>query len=114
MEIVFKDPDLHQMIENQSDSKLVRRYGPNVAKMVNQRIAEILACYHLAMLKEVHPGLHPLKHKRRGQFAVDLGPAFRLVFEPATITTSKRPDGTFIWERVDRIRILEIIDYHDE
>ena len=112
MEIVFKEPSLQELIMD--ERKLVHKYGPQVAKVVLQRVAEILACFHLLMLKEVHPGLHPLKRERKGQFAMDLGPAFRLIFEPANQPLPRRPDGTVIWDRIDRVRIIEIVDYHDE
>jgi proteic killer suppression protein len=112
MEVIFKDPHIEELIRDQR--MLVQKYGAFVAKQVQQRVAEILACYHLLMLKELPNGLHPLKRKRKGQFAVDLGHAYRLVFEPANQPISRRPDGTIIWERVNMIRILEIVDYHDE
>ena len=112
MEIVFKDLDLKELIMD--ERKLVHKFGPQVAKAVRQRVAEILACLHLAMLKELPCGLHPLKHKRKGQFAVDLGPAYRLVFEPANQPLPRRPDGMVIWDRITIVRILEIVDYHDE
>jgi len=112
MEILFKDPSMQELIMD--ERKLVHKYGPQVAKQVIQRVAEILACFHLLMLKELPNGLHPLRHNRKGQFAVDLGPAFRLVFEPANQPLPRRPDGMVFWERITIIRILEIIDYHNE
>jgi plasmid maintenance system killer protein len=112
MEIYFKDPVLQEFILDKS--KLTQKYGPNVAKATWQRVAEILACVHLEMLHQIPCGLHPLKRKRKGQFAVDLGPAFRLVFEPAQFPLPRRPDGAIIWEKVTEIRLLEIVDYHDE
>lgn len=112
MEIIFINPELKALIMD--ERKLTKKYGSQVAKAVYQRVPEILACLHLEMLKELPCGLHPLKHKRKGQFAVDLGPAFRLVFEPAQYPLPRRPDGTIIWNKVTVVRITEIVDYHDE
>jgi proteic killer suppression protein len=112
MEIIFQDKKMQELIMDKS--KLVQKYGPQVAKQIHQRVAEILACDHLAILKQIPNGLHPLKLGRKGQFAVDLGPAYRLIFEPAKNPLPRRPDGTIVWERVDIVRILEITDYHDE
>lgn len=112
MEVLFKNDKLKELIMDQR--KLAIEYGPQVAKQVWQRMAEIGACYHLLMLKELPNGLHPLKHSRKGQFAVDVGSAFRLVFEPANKPLPRRSDGMVIWERITIVRILEIVDYHDE
>jgi plasmid maintenance system killer protein len=111
MEIEFKRPLNEGFILDKS--KLTQKYGPNVAKAVWQRLAEIGACDHLKMLKKLHCGLHPLKKERKGQFAMDLGPAFRMVFEPTTCPLPRRRDGTIVWERVTSVRILEIVDYHN-
>jgi proteic killer suppression protein len=112
MLVVFKDDTLRDIIMD--ERKLIHKFGPQVAKQVLQRMAEILACYNLEMLKELPNGLHPLKGQRKGQFALDLGPAYRLVFEPANNPLPRRPDGMVIWKKIDVVRILEIIDYHNE
>jgi plasmid maintenance system killer protein len=112
MDIEYKSPLSEAYILDKS--KLTQKYGPNIAKAVWQRVAEIAACDHLEMLKKIPCGLHPLKRDRKGQFAVDLGHAFRLVFTPVHNPLPRRPDGTIIWIKVTAIRIIEIIDYHDE
>ncbi len=112
MEVIFKDPKIKELILN--ESKLVQKYGPQVAKQVYQRMAEILASLHFLMLKELPNGLHPLKRERKGQFALDLGPAYRLIIEPANNPLPRRPDGMVIFERITVIRIIEITDYHNE
>ncbi len=112
MEIIFEDPRLRDLIMDMR--KLVQKYGPQVAKQIQTRVAEILASRNMLILSQLPNGLHPLKHARKGQFALDLGPACRLIFEPANTPLPRRPDGTIVWERVDTVRIIEITDYHNE
>jgi toxin HigB-1 len=112
MEILFENPKLRELIMDMR--KLVQKYGPQVAKQVQQRVAEMLASRNMLILSRLPNGLHPLKKPRKGQFAVDLGPAWRLVFKPANNPLPRRPDGAVIWERIDKIEILEITDYHNE
>ena len=55
---------------------------------------------------------HELTGNRKGTFAVDLTPPFRLVFEPADYTVPKKEDGGIDLEKVTSIRILTVEDYH--
>jgi len=85
LEIYFKEPELKDWILEYSvrkKGKLVREFGPKVAQRVNQRIADILACLNLTMLKDLHKDFEELKFKRKGQYSLRVGGGYRLIFEP--------------------------------
>jgi proteic killer suppression protein len=55
---------------------------------------------------------HELRADRKGQFAVALEHPFRLVLEPADEPPAWKDDGGFDWNRIRKIRVLEVVDYH--
>lgn len=60
------------------------------------------------------PGrLHPLSGDRRGQYALDLRGATRLVFEPNDEPLPELPAGGIDESSVTAVRIIEVVDYHD-
>lgn len=112
MEILFCDRDFQTLILDKRG--LTRKYGPLMADLILQRLAEMIAADNLEELKKLPgPRLHPLKANRKGQFSVDLVFPRRLIFEAANERQSRRPDETIIWARVTKIRILEITDTHE-
>jgi len=85
---------------------------PNANKL-QQRLAELDAAATLADLRFL-PGLrcHELGANRKGQLAVDLIHPFRLVFIPEHNPLPNKADGGLDWEKVKRIQIIDVIDYH--
>jgi len=85
-----------------------------MAKKIVQRIQEIQAAQTLQDLRQL-PAVrcHALSGKRQGQFAVNLGPRLRLVFEPVQSQQEIYVDGVLDHSRVERVRITEVVDYHD-
>jgi hypothetical protein len=55
---------------------------------------------------------HELSGDRKGQLGMRLTGGKRLIFEPANDPLPTLDDGGLDWERVDAIRVLEIVDYH--
>ena len=93
---------------------LVHAYGTEQADLILMRLAEIYAVDNFEILKKVPgPRLHPLTGNRKGQFSVDLLFPYRLIIEPANDNQSKKPDGTIVWKRVTKVRILEIANTHE-
>lgn len=112
MEILFCDEDFQKLILDKR--ALTRKYGSRMADLIWQRLSEMIAADNLVELKMLPAArLHPLVGNRKGQFSVDLVHPLRLLFEAANDRQSKKPDGTVIWERVTKIRILEIADTHE-
>ena len=64
------------------------------------------------LIKLIAGELPPLKGKRKGQFAVYVKQPFRIVFQPYHDPIPKKEDGTIDLERVTRVLILEVVDYH--
>lgn len=93
---------------------LVQAYGTQQADLILQRLAEIYAVDNFEMLKKLPgPRLHPLTNNRKGQYSVDLLFPYRLIIEPANDKQSKRPDGSIVWRKVTKVRILEIANTHE-
>ena len=77
------------------------------------RMAVLKSAPCLAAVPVIKPErMHELIGKRKGTFAVDLKHPFRLVFEPAEEPVPKKKDGGIDLEKVLRIRILAVEDYH--
>ncbi|MGB0388166.1 MAG: type II toxin-antitoxin system RelE/ParE family toxin [Ardenticatenaceae bacterium] len=62
----------------------MKKYGPQQAKMIKQRINDLHDADTLADLSRVPPvRCHELKHNRAGQLSLDLKHPYRLIIEPA-------------------------------
>ena len=89
-------------------------WGQN-ARKVRQRLVELLAADTLAVVARIPSArLHALKGERTGQFAVDVKHPFRLIFEPAHDPIPITDDGGVDLERITRIRVLSVEDYHGD
>ncbi len=94
------------------DSKTaVSILGPLSAKKLQLRLSQLFAAPSVAELAGGRP--HPLKHKRAGQFALDLHGGHRLIFAPSQEPPPLREDGSIDWQQVTDITIIAAEDYHD-
>ena len=90
-------------------------WGRENARKVRQRMAELSAADTLAVVVKLPAArLHALKGGRKGQYAVDAKHPFRLIFEPAHDPIPKRDDGGVDLEKITRIRVLAVEDYHGD
>ncbi len=111
MEITFASSRIEK--ECNQDKLLIRRYGPESAKLIRRRLDEILAADSLEVLGKLpQVRCHELKADRVGQISVDLKHPYRLLFEPANDPVPKKPDGGLDWTKVTAVRILEVVDTH--
>jgi proteic killer suppression protein len=113
MEIVFGSRKLGRgcNVEREGD----RMWGPENARKVRRRLAELSAADSLAVVAKLPPArLHALKGDRKGQYAVDVKQPFRLIFEPAHDPIPTKDDGGVDLEQITRIRVLSIEDYHGD
>lgn len=91
-----------------------QRWGDQCGKKVLLRLQQFQAAPNLETMRLLPQArCHELHKNRSGQLAVDLQHPFRLVFEPANDPRPEKPDGGLDWTRVTRIRVLEVVDYHD-
>jgi proteic killer suppression protein len=55
-----------------------------------------------------------LKGKRAGQFAVDGNYPYRIIFEPSEKVAPKKPDGGPDLQRITKVKIIEVVNYHGD
>lgn len=83
------------------------------AKKVSQRIDEILASPNLATLIQIPTAnCHPLTGDKAGKWALDVSGNFRLIFEINHNPTPRKEDGGVETEKVTKILITDVKDYH--
>ncbi|MCH8273824.1 MAG: killer suppression protein [Armatimonadetes bacterium] len=112
MRISFRSTRLEN--DCNDSTRLVRRYGPEQARLIRRRLDELEAAPNLAEMRNLPQArCHELAHDRKGQLAVDLRHPKRLVFEPGHDPVPRKPDGGVDWNQITAIRVLEIVDYHD-
>lgn len=98
MKITYKTSKIEKVCTIASEAN--KKYGPEMAEKIHQRIGEIEASDTIEELIQFHIGrCHSLKGARKWQYAMDLVHPYRLVFEKK---------GTEIQIAI----IMEITDYH--
>lgn len=111
MDVGFRSRKMEKIFN--SDSKLVRSYGKQLAKAIRSRTYSLLKASSLADLQaDPRYRMHPLVGKRKGQYAIDLSKNFRLVFEPNHDPVPQKEDGGTDLTQVIAVTILEVVDYH--
>ena len=78
-----------------------------------RRLEDMRSSNTLAIFRTLPQGrCHPLKGNYKGKFAVDLDNPYRLIFEPANDPLPTLEDGGLDLNRITKVRILRIEDYH--
>jgi proteic killer suppression protein len=112
MEVYFRDQKLETLCRDHR--QLQRRYGEQRAKLLVQRVAELLAFEILAQMRNYPLArCHELVGERKGQLSVDLDWPYRLIFEVINNPIPKKRDGGLNWNKVTKIMIIEIADTHE-
>jgi proteic killer suppression protein len=94
---------------------LSRQWGPQLGPRVGQRLRDLAAFETLEGVPTSSPfRRHQLAANRDEQFAVNLDGKMRLVFDTANDPVPRRADGGIDLGLVTAIRILEVVDYHDD
>ena len=111
MDIYFNSEKLQKNCNSEKLS--VKKWGPEMAKLIQQRLMELRAADCLSDISNLPPPrCHMLDGNRDGCFAVDLKDPFRLVFEPLHNPLPLKDDGGIDRTRVTSILILEVVNYH--
>lgn len=111
MEITFRTQKLKKTFDSEKDLK--RAYGDRMARAIMRRLAVLKNAGTLALVPTLSPDrLHLLTGNRHGQYAVDLVHPYRLVFKPNHDPVPLKEDGGIDKERVTKITIREVVDYH--
>lgn len=109
MEVAFRTPKIRRLCEGKAEAQ--RRLGEASAKKLAARLSDLEAAASVAELVAGHP--HPLTGDRRGQLALHLSGGRRLVLSPDHEPVPVDADGAVQWDRVTRVWIEYVGDYHD-
>ena len=111
MKLEFYDKKLQKICSSEAEMKV--KYGPQMAKKLQQRLMELRAANTLAQISRLPPPrCHEHTGSGKGTLTVDLVHPYRLVFKPNHDPVPVKPDGGLDWEKVTSIIILGIIDPH--
>ncbi len=109
MKITFATEAFRNECNNQE--LLVKRYGPQHAKLLRQRLDELFNAEVLEDMRSLpHVGfVGPLLGP--SDLALDLGRPYRLVFRPHPEPTS---DGGWDWKKIDSIQIMGLLKTNEK
>jgi plasmid maintenance system killer protein len=110
MEVTFAKSKLQKICN--SESKLRGTYGPRMAQVLQQRLADLESADTLEDMRNLPGRCHELVANLKGRLALDLVHPIRLVFRPDHHPPPIDEDGRLDWSKVTKIEIEEIGDYH--
>jgi len=110
VDIAFRSDKLRRQCT--VDRDMVKAWGPERAKRLRRRLADLNAAETLADMRGLPGRTHELREDRAGELAIDLDGPFRLIFEVADEPVPRRPEGGLEWTAVRSIRVLRVEDYH--
>lgn len=110
MKITF-DRTKEQKLCN-SASKLNAEYGPRMAALIQQRLADLAAADTLEVMRSLPGRCHELIENLSGYLAIDLVHPNRLVFKPIDDPLPLLKGGGLNWREIRSVEIWRIGDYH--
>jgi plasmid maintenance system killer protein len=111
MEVSFANSRLQKLCN--SAKKLRGEYGPRMAGLIQQRLAELSDVETLEDMRSiVGANCHELTQNLKGRLGVNLVHPDRLVFKAANDPVPRKPDGGLDWKQVTSIEVVGIGDYH--
>lgn len=112
MIIMFSSPKLQKELNN--GKAMVKKHGPQRAKLLQKRLTELNAANVLEDLRNLPQArCHELKGNHKGQLSVDLDHPYRLIFKPADHPIPEKQDGGLDWTKVKSVLIISIEDTHE-
>lgn len=110
MEILYGNNKLRKQLGNASQIK--KAFGIH-ARRVSARLEDIASAPNLKVLMQLPAACcHMLAGNRQGQWAVSISANQRLIFEIANSPVPLKEDGGIDAEKVTKIEIVEVVDYH--
>lgn len=111
MDIYYKNSTDSKLFN--SKEKLRKKYGDKIAAKIAQRLTELHAVDNLSQISNLPPArLHELDHNRKNSYSVDLDEKLRLVFNPFEEPLPLKKDGGIDKEKITKIKIIEVVNYH--
>ncbi len=112
MEISFINKKMQKSCNVEREA--IKKWGAKRGRLVMKRLLDLAAVDSLADVSKLPPvRCHELHGDRKGQFAVDLEHPYRLIFEPDEEPIPSTEEGGYDWERIKKIRVVEVVDYHN-
>lgn len=111
MDVTFESTKLQKLIN--SEKKLRGEYGPSMAEKIMTRMSDLQAAETLDIMRLLPGKCHELKSDLAGHLAVHLIEPNRLVFRPNHDPDPRNESGMLIWNRVTKIVIVAIGNYHN-
>jgi plasmid maintenance system killer protein len=96
-----------------TDTAGVRRFGADNWRLLRRRLGTLLGATTLRSMDGAPGRCHALSGDRLGQYALYLWGSFRLVFEPDHDPIPMLPTGGHDRAAITKVRIHEIVNYHD-
>lgn len=111
MDIFFRNRKTKKELSD--EETLIRRYGSEQAKKIQQRLFELQAAENLETLKTL-PQLraHELSGNLAGQISLDIKQPYRLLIKPDYDDPPQKEDGGLDWKKITKIKILKVKDTH--
>jgi proteic killer suppression protein len=111
MEVLFRTKRLQKVCN--SEQETISAFGRTCGRLLQRRLVDLAAATSLAELSALpQTRCHPLKGQREGQFAVNLEHPRRLILEPAHDPVPLSKDGGIDLQRITRVWVVEVVDYH--
>lgn len=112
MDISFRTKKLAKQCNKRK--KCIKTFGQICADKIRARLDDLKDSPNLEFVRQHLPQarLHSLKGNRNGQYALDLEHPKRLIIEPYHNPLPELPDGGIDLERVTKVLVIEIKDYH--
>ena len=96
------------------NAKEIRKtHGPRQGDQIRKRLDELNAATTLSDLRNLTQANAHERHGYRGQIFLNLNQPYRLVIEAINDPFPTKPDGGLDWDKVDRVKIVEIMDPHE-
>lgn|SRR5574341_908528 len=98
-----------------NDMKLLTRaWGAEQAKLIARRLTELAAAENLETMRLLPQArAHELKGNREEQISLDVKHPYRLIIIPDYDEPPRRKDGGLDWQKITKIKILEVADTHE-
>lgn len=110
MEISYKSRKLEKQL---TDPKEITKSFGQLAIKIKQRLKNLKDADNLGIMRNLPAArCHELTGNRKGELAVDVSSNYRLIFEPLNDPIPRKEDGGLNWEKVTKIQINKIEDYH--
>jgi len=94
--------------------RLTREWGAEQARLIARRLTELGAVENLEILRTLPQArAHELKGNREGQISLDVKHPYRLIIIPDYDEPPRRKDGGLDWQKITKIKILEVTDTHE-